>query len=913
MAGRRIRAAVAAMLGAGLTCLALTVGLASAHTVSLFIYSGKSISGKGTTFINNHGNVATGIYESGEELPWHFSGFIAGADIHQQDGNLIVFDDGYAYAGNSFEYFQGMLSQFTGSGVPVPFTALTQNVNAIVDIPGYTGAIAVDNSGTSTNGNIYIHTWDNLVRAYDPNGTPLAGNFPINFGGESVSGLAVAPDGKIWVAIRNSSKVVQFTNGGAPTGVEVNLAFSPGWIETDGSGNLYVTAEGFGDTVKFNSAGTELFKVETEQFSSSVGVDPANGNVYIAHGNTISAYKSDGAFISSFGGPDPDHGFNGSGNIVDIAVNGSDHSIYVVDSQGLIHIFQGTGEITVPDVTTGGAEVTPTTATVHGTINPDGLDTTDCHFEYGPSTGYNEGAVTCIEGKVLSGTGDVPVSAVLEDLTPGTTYHYRLVSNNANGVTTPGPDQTFKPLGPPFISNETVSKVNTDNATLGTEIDPRGLATTYHFEIGTDTSYGLNLPEPDGALASVSDTERESQIVGSTESTRLKPDTTYHFRVVATNEQGTTEGLDHTFHTFPSAEETTDDCPNAHERQQTSAGLLLDCRGYEIVSARNAGGYDVQSDVILGQGVLTARPDAKDRVLYSLHFGKVPGVSGGPTNFGLDPYVATRGSNGWTTRYVGLPADETPGAKPFGSPLSGSDEDLNAFAFGGPGLCSPCFPDGSTGIPIRMPGGGLVQGMKGSLDPGPGATQAGFIGQRLSDDGTHLVFGSTSKFEEGATAGDVTIYDRDLASGTTHIVSRTPAGATMTGTGNGELAISADGSRILLGKLVSTDPFGVQRWHPYLNVNDSNSTIDLAPSTTTGVIFSGMSADGSTVLLRHQGQTRRRRHRQQRRSLPGRRQRRKRHPDPGLDRERRRQHRCLQPGRKLRKLHLEQPGRHRVL
>ena len=151
------------------------------------------------------------------------------------------------------------------------------------------------------------------MRAYDPNGTPLAGNFPINFGGESVSGLAVAPDGKIWVAIRNSSKVVQFTNGGAPTGVEVNLGFAPGWIETDGSGNLYVTAEGFGDTVKFNSAGTELFKVETEQFSSAVGVDPANGNVYIAHGNTISAYKSDGSFISTFGGPDPDHGFNGSG------------------------------------------------------------------------------------------------------------------------------------------------------------------------------------------------------------------------------------------------------------------------------------------------------------------------------------------------------------------------------------------------------------------------------------------------------------------------------------------------------------------------------------------------------------------------------------------------------------------------
>ena len=297
----------------GLTCLALTVGLASAHTVSLFIYSGKSISGKGTTFINNHGNVATGIYESGEELPWHFSGFIAGADIHQQDGNLIVFDDGYAYA-EFIRILPGDALQFTGSGVPVPFTALTQNVNAIVDIPGYTGAIAVDNSGTSTNGNIYIHTWDNLVRAYDPNGTPLAGNFPINFGGESVSGLAVAPDGKIWVAIRNSSKVVQFTNGGAPTGVrsESSLSRPAGSRRTAAATS---TSPPKASVTPSNSTAPapNSSKSETEQFSSAVGVDPANGNVYIAHGNTINAYKSDGAFISSFGGPDPDHGFNGSG------------------------------------------------------------------------------------------------------------------------------------------------------------------------------------------------------------------------------------------------------------------------------------------------------------------------------------------------------------------------------------------------------------------------------------------------------------------------------------------------------------------------------------------------------------------------------------------------------------------------
>ena len=855
-ADSRIRAALVALLCAGLTCLAVAVGPASAHTVSLFIYAGKSIDGKGTTIVNANDEATTGIYESNEYQAFHFTNFIAGAEIHQADGNLIVFDDGYLFAGNEGEYWQGILMQFTGSGVPAPFSGLSHGVNAVANIPGYDGAVAVDNSGTSTNGNIYVHTWDNAVRGYDPSGTPLGGNFPIEFGGESICGLAVGPGGKIWVADRSASKVVQFDSGGSPTGVEISPGFQPCWIETDAAGNIYVGGEAnSGETVKFDSSGNELFQLDATP-PSGIGVDLGNGNVYVSHGeHGVNAYKSDGTFIANFGGPDPDHAFGGIGQSTDIAVNSSDHDIYVVDSQGgpfaphYVHIFEPTGEITVPDVTTGGADVTPTTATVHGTVNPDGLDTTDCHFEFGPTTSYNEGSVTCAEGKVLTGSGDSPVSAVLEDLTPGTTYHYRLVANNENGISTPGSDQTFKPLGPPAISDETVSDVNTDNVTLGADIDPSGLATTYHFEIGPDTNYGLDLPSPDGELASVSDSEKESQIVGDTEATRLQPDTTYHFRVVATNEQGTTEGSDHSFHTFPNAEGGADPCPNAHERQQTSAGLLLDCRAYELVSARNAGGYDVQSDVILGQSVLAARPDAKNRVLYSLHFGKVPGVSGGPTNFGLDPYVATRGANGWTTRYVGLPADATPAAKPFGSPISGSDNGLSAFAFGGTGLCAPCFPDGSTGIPVRLPEGTLVQGMKGSLDPGPGATQAGFIGERLSGDGTHLVFGSTSKFEADATAGDVTIYDHDLATGTTHTVSRTPAGATMTGAGNGELGISADGSRIVLGKLVSTDPYGVRHWHPYLNVDDSNSTIDLAPTTTTGVVFSGMSADGSTVYF----------------------------------------------------------------
>ena len=52
-------------------------------------------------------------------------------------------------------------------------------------------------------------------------------------------------------------------------------------------------------------------------------------------------------------------------------------------------------------------------------------------------------------------------------------------------------------------------------------------------------------------------------------------------------------------------------------------------------------------------------PEAESppRVLYGVHDGGIPGT-GHPTNRGVDPYVATRGEDGWFTTYVGIPAND---------------------------------------------------------------------------------------------------------------------------------------------------------------------------------------------------------------------------------------------------------------
>src|SRR5579864_7897519 len=85
-----------------------------------------------------------------------------------------------------------------------------------------------------------------------------------------------------------------------------------------------------------------------------------------------------------------------------------------------------------PTVTTGPVTaIGPTTATVAGTVNPNGAATT-WHVEYGTTTGYGSETPSINIG---SGTSAVSVSADLSGLKPGTTYHYRVVATNGAGTT----------------------------------------------------------------------------------------------------------------------------------------------------------------------------------------------------------------------------------------------------------------------------------------------------------------------------------------------------------------------------------------------------------------------------------------------------------------------------------------------
>jgi len=102
---------------------------------------------------------------------------------------------------------------------------------------------------------------------------------------------------------------------------------------------------------------------------------------------------------------------------------------------------------TRPTATTGGAaRVTQTSATLTGTVNPQGTATTS-FFQYGTTTSY--GAQTP-DAALGNGSKNVAATGDIAGLAPATRYHYRIVARSTAG-TTRGSDRSFvtpkQPLG----------------------------------------------------------------------------------------------------------------------------------------------------------------------------------------------------------------------------------------------------------------------------------------------------------------------------------------------------------------------------------------------------------------------------------------------------------------------------------
>jgi NHL repeat len=220
-------------------------------------------------------------------------------------------------------------------------------------------------------------------------------------------------------------------------------------------------------------------------------------------------------------------------------------------------------------VTEGANEVSSNAALVTGTVVPGSSgaasETSWC-FQYGPTelTGYTMGFLPATPaGDAGQGTSPVPVTVRLTRLQPGTTYRYRLVAVNSSGSRlsstacnteggheTDGAEGQFttSPNGSvPIVASGPAKSISQTSAMLTGSVDPEGVRTVYYFQLGASIEYGVGLFAEAGEGVS---SEPVSVLVSS-----LQPGTTYHYRVVATNANGTSYGADESFTTptFPSS------------------------------------------------------------------------------------------------------------------------------------------------------------------------------------------------------------------------------------------------------------------------------------------------------------------------------------------------------------------------
>jgi hypothetical protein len=195
--------------------------------------------------------------------------------------------------------------------------------------------------------------------------------------------------------------------------------------------------------------------------------------------------------------------------------------------------------------------VTRTAAQLNASFEGNG-EATKYKFQWGV---YDAGSPESYESESpLASVGSptapprTPLPLPLTGLTPETTYHYRVVAENSKGLSK-GDDVTFQTLPPvQGLTATPATNVGPRTATLNGTFVGDGADTTYHFEYGTEPGFYPNTT-PAKVITNSSGVEPLAADISG-----LELETTYYYRVVATNNLGTTHSHEASFTSRPAVE-----------------------------------------------------------------------------------------------------------------------------------------------------------------------------------------------------------------------------------------------------------------------------------------------------------------------------------------------------------------------
>jgi PKD repeat protein len=291
-----------------------------------------------------------------------------------------------------------------------------------------------------------------------------------------------------------------------------------------------------------------------------------------------------------------------------------------------------------------------TTATVNGRVYPNGAATT-ITFDYGLTPAYGS-TIAAIPPTISGDSLYTWAYANLAGLTPNTTYHYRITGVNASG-TSHGYDSVFTTSGnqaPTVITNSATS-ITANGATLNGQVNANGAATTVTFQYGLTPSYGSTVNY--GTVNGNSMTPVSKAITG------LSPLTTYHFRIVGVNANGTSYGADSVFTTLSSTI-IPPSVVTTHATMINAGNAVLNgtanANGSSTAVSFQYGitasyGNTVNAWNINGNYVAPVSVQVFNLVPATLYHYRIVGTNAGGTSYGLDTTFTTLDSIPWAVTY----------------------------------------------------------------------------------------------------------------------------------------------------------------------------------------------------------------------------------------------------------------------
>jgi hypothetical protein len=575
--------------------------------------------------------------------------------IDQSNGDLLVMDpesqtitrwkpDGTP---DNFSALGTNVIDGFGPGDETPVPGLQFPFNAIVE------QIAVDNSGTATNGNIYVTEGieREAVYVFSSAGVYLGGLTGYKEGAEATGpvsaygfacGVTTGPDGSVYIGDRLNGVHKYVPSGSVPSNSDnvanfnsvprvCNLAAGVGPT----AGSIFVVSPVASSQLTKLDALTGELKYVLDDHVAAVAVDPSTGRVYGGMEADNGGVHGNGGFtdFDASGATGPTlivyvpHPPGGEGAAQGIAVRESTGHIFLSEFRyQKVRVFSVL--LTQADVEILPArEVSATRARMRGTVDPNSVAVTSCEFEYGlVSSGTFAGSVPC--GEAIPVDGEVhTVSGVVSGLpADGAEYQYRLVVTNTDGRTATSGVHTFDlPLpirtGPPV-------RISNHAATATGIVRPEGgQITECKFEYGHTAAYGSSVPCSPAAGAIPADFGTYT-VTGALQG--LDEFTVYHYRLVFTTAGAPWTGEDELFRT-------------------SGPTGLPDNRRYEQVSPPDKNGGDVST------GHSMAAVDG-NRLIYN----STGSFAGAPTSqavIGLQ-YETARGPNGWSTESIMPPGGE---------------------------------------------------------------------------------------------------------------------------------------------------------------------------------------------------------------------------------------------------------------